>query len=133
MPTFPGQTATDHPIVADLGNGLELVASACATCGSTFYPPRELCPNDQSSLTPVSVSRRGIIYQAVRVDLAPAGFEGPYFAAYVDMPEVIRVFGLLDWPGDDPPEPGRTVECTIGTVRTDPVEVVGPRFRVVAQ
>lgn len=122
----PGHESTDHPILQDLGDGLALVASRCTECATIRFPPRELCVADLAATETIPVSREGVLYEAVSVELAPVGFDAPYWAAYVDMPEGIRVFG--PYRSDADPTHGMAVRYSIGVVRTEPAEMLGPVF-----
>jgi hypothetical protein len=126
---LPGQDALDHQLVADGPEGTFLQASFCRTCQSTYYPPREFCPRDLQHLEDIRAPERGSLYEAVRVDMAPRGFDAPYCVCYVDFPEGIRVFGQLTW-GDEPlPLAGSPMRLGIGVVRSnEDEEVIGPIF-----
>jgi uncharacterized OB-fold protein len=72
-----------------------LVGSKCPDCGDVRYPPRALCPMDRTPAQRVALSGRGIIYECVRVMLAPNGFEAPYWVGYVDLDDGVRVFARI--------------------------------------
>jgi uncharacterized OB-fold protein len=126
---FPGHNAVDHQIIEDLGHGPVLVASECPRCGLVRYPPRELCPDDLTVMRTIPLSGPGTLHQAVRVDLAPVGFVAPYWIAHIDLPEGVRVYAPLSWDGDGDPPTGLEVTYSLGIVRTEPEEILGPIFR----
>ena len=129
----PGQHALDRQVVQRFDGEWRVATSTCPACGDVRYPPRELCVSDLTPCEPTPLSRHGVVYEAVRVDIPPVGFVAPYWLAYVDMPEGVRVTGVLRLDGDADHEPGQgtKVECLVDVVRTDPYLVLGPVFREV--
>jgi uncharacterized OB-fold protein len=73
-----------------------LVASECADCQKRVFPPTDVCPECLSeNLTRVNLSRRGTLYSWSVVHAAPKGWSLPFIAAYVDLPECVRVFAHM--------------------------------------
>jgi len=72
----------------------------------------------------------GMVYEAVMMSMAPAGFDAPLWVGYVDMGASLRVYARFDWPDDGiGPAHGDPVDLTWGVVRTDDGEPVwGPVF-----
>lgn len=127
-PRFPGQHALELQVLREGDEGLELVGSRCPECGTHFYPPRRLCANDLSECREVVLSTHGTLYEATQIQVAPVGFEAPFWLGYVDLPENVRVFAQIEWNGDGEPRHGDRVELAIKTVRQEPSPVVGPVF-----
>lgn len=100
-----------------------LIGSRCLGCGKYFFPPREVCPfcfNRQ--LERVTLSRTGKIYSYFISWAPPAGFEPPYVAGLVDLPEGVRLYSQLTGcqPDGGDLELGMEVELALGTLGTDP-------------
>lgn len=125
---LPGQDALDHQVIRKGPDGWELMGSQCPKCHTHFFPPRELCANDLSTCEQVKLSHRGIIYAATRVWIGPVGFIPPYWAAFIDLPEQVRVFTILDWKGTRQPRHGDNVELDVRLARSEPDKVIGPIF-----
>ncbi len=112
-----------HTKISQFANHLKdgrIMASRCATCGHTSFPPRADCPKclgGEFAFT--EVSGEGTLVTYTRIDAAPAGFEdiAPYVVGVVDLKETGR---LLAWFGDSIPE----AEIRIGM----PVQVVPRMF-----
>lgn len=107
-----------------------LVGSRCPVCTDIRFPPRALCPIDLGPTERVLLADDGVVYAAVRIELAPKGFEAPYWAGYVDLPEGVRVFAriAMDDP-EDRPMHGDTVSLTIDRMGDAVQQVLGPVFR----
>ena len=70
-----------------------LIGTWCRDCEMKTFPPVEVCPECMSeNLEPVVLSVRGTLYSWSVVHVAPKGWRLPYIAAYVDLPEGVRVF-----------------------------------------
>ncbi len=73
-----------------------LVGSRCTRCGEKAFPRREVCPRcKQRTMEPTLLSPEGRLFSFTVCHSAPAGFEAPYLQAYVELPEGLRVFGLI--------------------------------------
>lgn len=80
-------------IEMDAAGGPCLVGSACAECGAKVFPPVHVCPDCMSEkIDPLRLSRTGSLYSWSVVHVAPKNWKVPYVAAYVDLPEGVRVF-----------------------------------------
>ena len=80
----------------DGAGGVHLIASECADCGKRVFPPVGICPECMSeSVKRVRLSRRGTLYSWSVVHAAPRGWRLPFVAAYVDLPEGVRVFAHM--------------------------------------
>jgi benzoylsuccinyl-CoA thiolase BbsA subunit len=80
----------------------------------------------------VRLARRGVLYSFAAVHVAPRGFDAPYVAGYVDLPDGVRVFAQIEAPAEvlriDQP-----VEVVLGVVRHEPdgQPVLGYKFKPV--
>lgn len=73
-----------------------IVASECADCRKRVFPPTDICPECLSeNLNRLPLSRRGTLYSWSVVHAAPKGWRLPFIAAYVDLPEGVRVFAHM--------------------------------------
>jgi uncharacterized OB-fold protein len=130
--SYVGESSIGHSVFIESDSGeLRLVGSRCLTCGDTRYPVRQLCPIDLNPTEEYQFLGTGVVYEAVRVALAPAGFVAPYWVGYVDLDEGVRVFARI---GEDaegiPPASADRVSLTVGAMRLDNGEpVLGPIFQ----
>ena len=75
---------------------VRLIGSACAECATQVFPPTEICPECMSEdVARLALSARGTLYSWSVVHAAPKGWRLPFVAAYVDLPEGVRVFAHM--------------------------------------
>jgi len=80
----------------DAAGTVRIVASECADCGKRVFPPTDVCPECMSeTVRPLRLGTRGTLYSWSVVHAAPKGWTLPFVAAYVDMPEGVRVFAHM--------------------------------------
>jgi uncharacterized OB-fold protein len=73
-----------------------LLAGECEDCQQRVFPPPAVCPFCMGErMRSIPISRRGKLYSYTVLQQGPAEFEPPYFIAYIDMPEGVRVFTHL--------------------------------------
>ena len=73
-----------------------LVATECSECGKRVFPPTDVCPECMSeNVGPLTLSDHGTLYSWSVVHAAPRGWTLPFVAAYVDLPEGVRVFAHM--------------------------------------
>jgi uncharacterized OB-fold protein len=73
-----------------------ILASECADCQKRVFPPTDVCPECLSEdLGRIALSQRGTLYSWSVVHAAPKGWSLPFIAAYVDLPEGVRVFAHM--------------------------------------
>ena len=79
------------------GDGtVRLVGSVCNDCNKRMFPPSDVCPECMSeNLSPIKFSAEGTLYSWSVVHAAPKGWKLPFVAAYVDLPEEVRVFAHI--------------------------------------
>ncbi len=73
-----------------------LIGIQCGDCGAKLFPPAGVCPECMSeNVARLQLSSRGTLYSWSVVHAAPRGWNVPYIAAYVDLPEGVRVFAHI--------------------------------------
>lgn len=78
----------------------------CKKCGQLDFPKLSLCPNCWGEeFESVVLSRKGKLYSYADIYVGQPGMKTPYIIGYIDLPENIRVFAML--------------EGTVGTFRCD--------------
>lgn len=129
------------PGILFLEPSAHLVGSRCEDCGATFFPRRTYCRNAQCARRPtldVRLSATGALYSfTTQHYVAPSPFRldadlTPYTLVSVDLPEGIRIMGLLD-EGHDPDHLriGEQMDLTSGRLYTnaDGSQVLTWKFR----
>ena len=104
----------------DADGQVRIVASECGECGKRVFPPTDVCPECLSeNMTRLPLGQRGTLYSWSVVHAAPKGWTLPFVAAYVDLPEGVRVFAHMV--GVDPLalEMDMPVEVCVATLGTD--------------
>ena len=97
-----------------------LVGSACRRCGARVFPPVAVCPECLSEdLESLDLSRRGTLYSFSTVHVAPRGWNVPYVAGYVDLPEGVRVFAHVVGAESESLDMDMAVELTIADLGVD--------------
>jgi len=77
----------------DAHGRVALVATECNACSKRVFPPTDVCPECMAEdLSNLTLGPRGTLYSWSLVHAAPRGWTLPFVAAYVDMPEGVRVF-----------------------------------------
>jgi len=128
---YIGEASVGYPLIVPDEAGQDcLLGSKCPGCGDVRVPPRRFCPNDLAECEPVHLDGHGEIYEAVRIGLAPQGFEAPFWVGYIDLDGGARFFGQIGWSeGESEPRHGDRVSMSVEVVRTDDLPVMGPVFR----
>jgi benzoylsuccinyl-CoA thiolase BbsA subunit len=83
--------------VPDDGSPPFLKGYQCRACGQLDFPMQTLCPNcwgDAFEMVPLS--RQGKLYSYADIYIGQAGLKTPYVIGYVDLPEDIRIFSMLE-------------------------------------
>ena len=100
----------------------------CNCCGKISYPVMELCPYcgaDDSEV--VALSEKGTVYShsITRPNVGP--YKGPFVNGYIDLPEDVRVFGMIHVDDLESVTNGMQVKVETGVVYTEPdgTEVLG--------
>ena len=83
-------------IGTDAAGAPVLFGIECLDCAAKLFPPAEVCPECMSeNIARLALSSRGTLYSWSLVHAAPRGWTVPYIAAYVDLPEGVRVFAHI--------------------------------------
>jgi len=83
--------------------------SHCTDCGYNNFPPADVCPRCWSANTNLQgLSPEGVLYSFSTIGSAPS----VEFVGYVDLPENVRVFGLLNTPAKERPTCGAPVNLS---------------------
>jgi uncharacterized OB-fold protein len=108
----------------DAPGGPALVGSRCPACGEVSFPLRPVCPACKREGTErIHLSRTGRLYSFTVCFTAPQGWLAPYYQAYVELPEGVRVFSLIAdeiRPVEDGLKIGMPVELISEVARTGP-------------
>ena len=99
---------------------VRLVGGRCGDCGTTFFPSAHVCPECMSEkVAPTDLSSDGSLYSWSVVHAAPKGWNLPFIAAYVDLPEDIRVFAHIVEVDPDSLAMDMAVKTRIATLGSD--------------
>jgi uncharacterized OB-fold protein len=83
-------------IGTDAAGAPVLFGIQCRDCAAKLFPPVEVCPECMSeNIDRLALASRGTLYSWSVVHAAPKGWTVPYIAAYVDLPEGVRVFAHI--------------------------------------
>jgi uncharacterized OB-fold protein len=75
---------------------VRLVGSECGDCATRVYPPSDVCCECMAeNMSPLAMGSAGTLYSYSVVHAAPKGWTLPFVAAYVDLPEGVRVFAHI--------------------------------------
>lgn len=119
------------PVAEDLfrwsGEGVALVSSRCAGCGTHYFPKCVSCRNplcEDKSVEEALIGRRGRLHSyTVQAYRPPALFRmepfEPYTIGLVELDEGLRVLGILTGCEPDDIRIGMAVELTVRTLHTD--------------
>lgn len=83
-------------VTRDAKGVVRLIATECNDCSKRVFPPAPVCPECMSeNVGPITLGTGGTLYSWSVVHAAPRGWRLPYIAAYVDLPEGVRVFAHM--------------------------------------
>jgi benzoylsuccinyl-CoA thiolase BbsA subunit len=113
---------------------LSLVGTRCGKCRKVFFPAKEVCPDCfDGELAVEPLSMRGRLHTFSRSDMGVDGIEVPYVFGFLDLPENIKLFGMITDcdPWDEVLKIGMEMEVYIAPVRRDGKgnELVAYKFR----
>jgi uncharacterized OB-fold protein len=124
-------TTDAAPVAEDLfrwtDDGAALVGSRCAGCGTHYFPQSLSCRNpdcDDKSVAAALLGRHGQLYSyTVQAYRPPPLFRmepfAPYAIGLVDLPEGLRVLGMLTGCELDEIRIGMPVELVVEALYTD--------------
>jgi uncharacterized OB-fold protein len=107
-------------VTRDADGTVRLVGSECGDCSEKVFPPTDVCPECMSeNMSPLKLSAEGTLYSWSVVHAAPKGWSLPFVAAYVDLPEDIRVFAHIVDADPDSLKMDMPVKAQIATLGSD--------------
>jgi uncharacterized protein len=140
------QTTDPMPVAQGLfrneGAGPRLIGTRCASCGAHYFPTSLSCRNPrcrEKQVEEVLLSPRGTLYShTLQAYRPPPLFRmepwAPYAIGLVELPEGLRVMGMLTGCEPDAWEIGASVELTLEALYRDEQghEVMTYKFRPVS-
>lgn len=118
----PLQSASDPgplPYSGTDASGDHILGTHCPACGFTNFPPSRVCAHCMSiEVEPRPLSRRGRLYSHTTMRRGDRTF----FVGYVDLPEQIRVLGVLEGFEGAP-----TCDALVELARAKPVSEPNPQ------
>ena len=110
----------DENLVAVTPDGWELVAQQCKSCGHIAFPRKKVCPECfGDDLDRKVLSKTGILHTFARTYLGMPKIGLPYDIGFVDLPEKIRLFGLIKSDSDVPLEVGQSMDIVFSKLWQD--------------
>jgi benzoylsuccinyl-CoA thiolase BbsA subunit len=111
-----------HPDLLEIpadGSPAYLKGYRCKTCGQLDFPKLTPCPACWGeTFEMVPLSRRGKLYSYADIYIGQPGLKTPYIIGYIDLPENIRIFSMLE--GEvETFKCDEEVELTVGPIRTN--------------
>ncbi len=132
--------ANKKPFLQNIMSSLDpsearLLASRCSDCGRVGFPARPVCIFCHGrNLEQIKLGRRGRLHTYTICRMPVPHIEPPYAIGYVDMPEGVRVFALLDGWSEGELEVGMEMEMALKQLyEEDGQQVIAYRFRPVKQ
>jgi uncharacterized OB-fold protein len=126
-----------HPDLLEVGEDRSaafLKGYRCKKCGQLDFPNLNPCPScwgEEFEIVPLST--RGKLYSYADIYIGQPGLQTPYVIGYVDLPEDLRIFAMLDG------EVGsfrcdEEVELTVGEIRKnkDGLPILSYKFKKVS-
>lgn len=124
----PGeQVPVAEDLFRDSAEGPALVGTKCTGCGAHYFPKSLSCRNpacDTKMVTETMLGRRGTLYSYTVQGYRPPALFGmdpwePYALGLVELPEGLRVMGMLTGCPLDEIHIDMPVELTIATLYSD--------------
>jgi uncharacterized OB-fold protein len=119
--------------------GVSLIGTRCISCGNHYFPQAISCKNprcNEKRVEKVLLSKRGKLYSyTIQYYLPPPPFrmesKGPYAIGLIELPEGIRVMGMLTGLDFEEIKIGMEMELTLERLYVDEKgnEVVTYKFR----
>ncbi len=84
-------------LFVDTPAGRALAGVRCGACGTISFPVRQHCPaclDERVEVQPLA--RHGRLFAFTTAEVGMPGLEPPYAFGFVDLPEGVRVFSLLE-------------------------------------
>jgi uncharacterized OB-fold protein len=117
-----------------------MIGAACATCKSTYFPKRTICPKcrRKGKISEIQFKGTGKVYSFTEVNSPPEGFEDqvPYILAIIELDEGARITGQIVDANKGTVQIGSKVEQVFRVIqRDDPEGLIhyGFKFRLVGR
>lgn len=111
-------------------DGVKLLISECQSCGSNWFPKKEICPDCFSEdYREKQLEGVGEVYSYTTLTVTSKEFQAPLKIAYIDYPGNVRVCGQIE---DEEVAIGDKVEIVLGKIATDSsgTDVFSYKFKV---
>ena len=109
-----------HPDLLEIpedGSPPYLKGYRCQKCCQLDFPKLSPCPSCWGTeFEVVPLSRKGKLYSYADIYVGQPGLETPYVIGYIDLPENIRIFAMLEGETESF-KCDEEVELTVGTIR----------------
>ena len=110
----------DATLMSRTSDGWVLMGQKCGNCGKVAFPRKRVCPECFSEdLADFPLSRTGTLHTHAHTILGISRLEAPYDIGFIDLPENIRVFSLIETDGNETLRIGQTMEMFIDRFWTD--------------
>ncbi len=78
-------------------DGPMVVGAKCRSCDRVYFPKKTICVDcwERGNMDVVPLSRKGKLSLFTIATMSLLGLDTPYACGYVDLPEGVRLFGLL--------------------------------------
>lgn len=122
----------DANLMSQTPDGWVLMAQRCRECGKLAFPRKRVCPECfGEDLADQPLSRSGKLHTWARSYLGVPRIGLPYTIGFVDLPEKIRLFSLIDAGEDAGLTVGQSMDIVFGALWQDDngEDVWGYRFR----
>ncbi len=85
-------------LVIDTPAGPALAGTFCRACGKVSFPARPHCPSclEDEQVERRALARRGRLFAYTTAEVGVPSIEAPYSFGFVDLPDGLRIFTLLD-------------------------------------
>ncbi len=113
----------DPKLIRVTERGWDLIGQKCARCGKLAYPRKRVCPACFSSdLDEFVLSRHGTLHTFTTTYVGPPGLPSPYTMGFLDLPERIKLMGLISVPqsAEKHLRVGMAMEIVLEKLRRDP-------------
>lgn len=125
----------DTNLLSETAEGWALVAQECRACGKIAYPRKRVCPECfGEDLVDRPLSRSGTLHTYATTYLGVPRIGLPYVIGFVDVPEKIRLFGLIIADSDASLAVGQRMDIVVSKLFQDETgeDVFGYKFRPAA-
>ena len=119
----------------EIDGNMHLMGGLCRSCGKYSFPVKPICPQCASDeQDEIPLSRTGRLHAFAVSVMGPADMEKPYIIGFVDLPEKIKLYSLINSKSDEHLKIGMEMEMVIDKIKkdNDGNDLVGYKFRPVS-